>query len=88
MAKADATAHELAQARFNLIFNALVWAVTGRSRPGIVDQLVYGFLFGPFVAPPVAAVTYGAAAAKAGGCLLYTSPSPRDMRRSRMPSSA
>ena len=24
----------------------------------------------------------------AGGCLLYTSPSPRDMRRSRMPSSA
>ena len=25
---------------------------------------------------------------KDGGCLLYTSPSPRDMRRSRMPSSA
>ena len=24
----------------------------------------------------------------AGACLLYTSPSPRDMRRSRMPSSA
>ena len=24
----------------------------------------------------------------AKGCLLYTSPSPRDMRRSRMPSSA
>ena len=23
-----------------------------------------------------------------GSCLLYTSPSPRDMRRSRMPSSA
>ncbi|GAB5837845.1 hypothetical protein JMUB7531_28970 [Staphylococcus aureus] len=23
-----------------------------------------------------------------GACLLYTSPSPRDMRRSRMPSSA
>ena len=30
------------------------------------------------------------AVVKAGiiGCLLYTSPSPRDMRRSRMPSSA
>ena len=27
-------------------------------------------------------------AAKKGICLLYTSPSPRDMRRSRMPSSA
>ena len=26
--------------------------------------------------------------AKLIGCLLYTSPSPRDMRRSRMPSSA
>ena len=25
---------------------------------------------------------------QAQGCLLYTSPSPRDMRRSRMPSSA
>ena len=25
---------------------------------------------------------------KMDGCLLYTSPSPRDMRRSRMPSSA
>ena len=25
---------------------------------------------------------------KRGDCLLYTSPSPRDMRRSRMPSSA
>ena len=26
--------------------------------------------------------------ARTGACLLYTSPSPRDMRRSRMPSSA
>ena len=26
--------------------------------------------------------------AEARACLLYTSPSPRDMRRSRMPSSA
>ena len=25
---------------------------------------------------------------RGGSCLLYTSPSPRDMRRSRMPSSA
>ena len=28
------------------------------------------------------------AAAKVGGCLLYTSPSPRDLSTSRMPSSA
>ena len=30
----------------------------------------------------------GARAAQYEACLLYTSPSPRDMRRSRMPSSA
>ena len=30
----------------------------------------------------------GSRAAIAGGCLLYTSPSPRDRIRSRMPSSA
>ena len=30
----------------------------------------------------------GGAAASSSGCLLYTSPSPRDRTRSRMPSSA
>ena len=30
----------------------------------------------------------GAQDAKRGNCLLYTSPSPRDTERSRMPSSA
>ena len=52
-------------------------------------------------APPCAAAQFGAAQFGAirraildapptlpGTCLLYTSPSPRDMRRSRMPSSA
>ena len=33
-------------------------------------------------------VAAGEGARKDSGCLLYTSPSPRDMRRSRMPSSA
>ena len=32
--------------------------------------------------------TLDAARAKANNCLLYTSPSPRDKHRSRMPSSA
>ena len=31
---------------------------------------------------------HGGILARRGVCLLYTSPSPRDMRRSRMPSSA
>ena len=34
------------------------------------------------------AVDYGCGGSIIGDCLLYTSPSPRDMRRSRMPSSA
>ena len=33
-------------------------------------------------------VDHGIARAQAQGCLLYTSPSPRDKRQSRMPSSA
>ena len=39
---------------------------------------------------PVLVVSFGSAPGVPnwGGCLLYTSPSPRDMRRSRMPSSA
>ena len=36
----------------------------------------------------IAFAKYGARFVVRGGCLLYTSPSPRDMRRSRMPSSA
>ena len=31
---------------------------------------------------------YGGTSATSGGCLLYTSPSPRDRQKSRMPSSA
>ena len=34
------------------------------------------------------AAPFGSGAATPGGCLLYTSPSPRDQRGSRMPSSA
>ena len=34
------------------------------------------------------AMRNGAAFERGGGCLLYTSPSPRDKRQSRMPSSA
>ena len=33
-------------------------------------------------------ISYGEAHRQVNSCLLYTSPSPRDMRRSRMPSSA
>ena len=34
------------------------------------------------------ALTFGGAEADTIGCLLYTSPSPRDRQKSRMPSSA
>ena len=38
--------------------------------------------------PPDAKRTIGSIFAKRAACLLYTSPSPRDRTRSRMPSSA
>ena len=40
------------------------------------------------IAPLVELVRSGSASAKEEACLLYTSPSPRDQRGSRMPSSA
>ena len=40
------------------------------------------------VMPEINSLTYRGYAAQDLCCLLYTSPSPRDMRRSRMPSSA
>ena len=44
----------------------------------------------PFAMQPMAGPAYSSAPAAAAmqGCLLYTSPSPRDKRQSRMPSSA
>ena len=50
---------------------------------GAVDTAVVGQMG---LAAPIGAVGIGAIIISA--CLLYTSPSPRDMRRSRMPSSA
>ena len=51
----------------------------------ILAALLIGICLPPFVSPAILAV--GALAA-IGICLLYTSPSPRDRTRSRMPSSA
>ena len=42
----------------------------------------------PQTSAPAAATASSAAAGKVEDCLLYTSPSPRDKRQSRMPSSA
>ena len=45
---------------------------------GLYGAVVVGFL----------AALFGGTPAQVSGCLLYTSPSPRDRTRSRMPSSA
>ena len=39
-------------------------------------------------APPMLMFSRITQVSETGGCLLYTSPSPRDKRQSRMPSSA
>ena len=41
-----------------------------------------------YSADEVVVITYGDTIIDSRGCLLYTSPSPRDQRGSRMPSSA
>ena len=43
---------------------------------------------GPLKSASERALLAGAGGVQAAGCLLYTSPSPRDRTRSRMPSSA
>src|SRR5665811_140461 len=64
-------------------------------RPGIQQELeLSGHHDAPVILEPVGRNTAPAVAAAAlhltkdGSCLLYTSPSPRDRTRSRMPSSA
>ena len=88
---AELNAHDLEVAetligviRFLLIFlaaRALAEVLVRLSLPTIVGELLAGVVIGAsgfhLLIPP-----------SAGTCLLYTSPSPRDKRQSRMPSSA
>ena len=65
---------------------------------GVITAILYslfvamniGVEFFGFCLLLISAILIGIWAYRGGhrGCLLYTSPSPRDMRRSRMPSSA
>ena len=57
-------------------------------RPQTVDELINAFNFVRNDETIGVVLFTGAGPDKRGICLLYTSPSPRDMRRSRMPSSA
>ena len=58
--------------------------------PGIFGGLVAGALIAGIASSAYGYGPgyYGGYPAYYGGCLLYTSPSPRDRTRSRMPSSA
>ena len=62
-------------------------AFTAADLPFTFDVPVRGSLSKIYY-PPVAMVYFGFKKAPAGSCLLYTSPSPRDLSTSRMPSSA
>ena len=55
--------------------------------PGIVLEIAYGITVGP-VLGWVDSSEFISGLAILGFCLLYTSPSPRDLSTSRMPSSA
>ena len=62
---------------------------------GLLVVILFAAIFGPYIVPydPLASDTAAAlkppsAAHWFGTCLLYTSPSPRDRQKSRMPSSA
>ena len=57
--------------------SALLDPLVGRVRPIVADALDRS--------PALASLLHGA---PLGHCLLYTSPSPRDRQKSRMPSSA
>ena len=61
----------------NNLFGALEFSLAA-SRVGIQ----------PIIGTQIDVVREDEAARKSNGCLLYTSPSPRDRTRSRMPSSA
>ena len=75
--------------------NAIIWRNDGDARAAAVeaDRRLAAGDEAPFLGVPIPIkdltpvggwpVTYGS-----HGCLLYTSPSPRDRTRSRMPSSA
>ena len=54
-------------------------------RRAVGHALRFGMHLIPFVG---GAIAEGVSAAASAGCLLYTSPSPRDLSTSRMPSSA
>ena len=57
--------------------------VKNRDQPGVIGEL------GTFLAAEGINIgSFDLSRNKPGGCLLYTSPSPRDKRQSRMPSSA
>ena len=54
----------------------------------VMPLMMFGGCFFPFDAMPGWMISIGTKLPNGWGCLLYTSPSPRDQRGSRMPSSA
>ena len=67
--------------------NTKVGNIKVRSQNGEVEHL-WSYLIDKYVAFPAQRLFWGTMVAETGSCLLYTSPSPRDRQKSRMPSSA
>ena len=71
-------------------FGAILVSVLVPDKNGVLTDVVLGYDHGEDyqVNSPHFGATIGRNGNRIKGCLLYTSPSPRDRTRSRMPSSA
>ena len=69
-----------------VLTTSLYFIVFGSVIGGYVEK-IDGISYGSYIVPGLLMLTL-LTQSISNTCLLYTSPSPRDMRRSRMPSSA
>ena len=67
--------------------NAGTWGTKTNTNLNIIEQIAGGFTT-QSIAGGAQTTTLSVSDGSTGACLLYTSPSPRDRTRSRMPSSA
>ena len=66
----------------------MLWVSAIRGTPALIHMLIAYYVVPPLLGISVSPIAAGIGALACNTCLLYTSPSPRDVEESRMPSSA